>query len=143
MVKMSHYNDESWRKAKEQEIVDAQARPDALLSLTFKKDAQGWYAVVPKHTRAQNAMVAGADTLIERLSGGRDEVTMRFRTVEAPKGSSLGEPLFRLKRIVHDAFGATYLTFGLGVIPLPAWLCDVTESVLGEHPKNIWVYEIR
>lgn len=139
---MIHYNDESWRKVKEQEVVDSQACPDALLSLTFKKDDQGWYADVPEHTRAQNAMVAGADGVIERMAQGKSEVTIKFRTVAPPESGPLGKALAHMKRVEHDSFGATYLVFGLSKIPVPAWLCNVTETVLGEHPKNIWIYRI-
>lgn len=137
----THYHSEAWRKAREQEIVDSQANPNKVLTLRFLKDAAGWYAEVPNHTRAQNSMVAGADKLIEHFAHGDNCVTLQFRTVAAPKSSSLGEPIFHLKRIAHDAWGGTYVALGLSVIPLPAWLCNVTETVLGEHPKDIWVYE--
>ena len=38
--------------------------------IVFLKDDAGWYADM-EGTRAQNAMVSGADKMIEALSGGR------------------------------------------------------------------------
>ena len=145
----AHYRNEAWRKAKEQEIVDLQANPETLIELKFESDGNSWAAEVPEHTRAQNLMVAGADRVIEHFAEGDNEVTMGFRTVEPPKGKGPkgadGQPLkpiFTMRRIEHDAWGATYLVFGLTAIPVPAWICNVTETVLGEHPKQILVYKI-
>lgn len=134
-----HYHDEAWRKSREEEIVARQTDPEALLELTFFKDAGGWYADVPEHTRGQNQMVLGADRIIEHFAAGGNKVTVKFRTVPT---DALGKPPVRLKRVEHDAFGATYFVFGLARVPFPAWLCNVTETVLGEHPKDIWVYGI-
>ena len=144
----AHYESEAWRKAKEQEIVDYQSNPEALIELKFESDGHSWAAVVPEHTRAQNLMVAGADRVVNHFAQGDNEVTMFFRTVEPPKGhgpkderGELIKPIFTMRRIEHDACGATYLVFGLTAIPAPAWICNVTETVLGDHPKKIIVYK--
>lgn len=138
----THYHTKEWMGEKAREISMLQWDSNKLLELWFKKDEHGWYAIVEGHTRAQNAMVAGADTLIEKLANGSDAVCIRFRTEKPGEGSKLGKPIATLKRIEHDAFGATYLVFGLGAISRPAWLCNVTETVLGEHPKRIYIYGV-
>ena len=139
-----HYQSKEWRERKEKELTERQtADPQMMLTQRFLKDASGWYADVPEHTRSQNAMVAGADRFVEELAGGSDSVTVRFRTVEPPKGDGpKGKPLFTLRRIEHDAWGATYLVFGVGAMPVPAWVCNVTETVLGDHPKRIYIYGV-
>ena len=80
--------------------------------IVFLKDDAGWYADM-EGTRAQNAMVSGADTMIEALSGGG-----RRNAGEAPQ--------FR----------------GIFGLPL-AWLCNQTHRFIGgEHPKDIFVHAI-
>ena len=46
-------------------------------NIVFLKDDAGWYADM-EGARAQNAMVSGADTMIEVLSGGLRRVEMCF-----------------------------------------------------------------
>ena len=45
--------------------------------IVFLRDDAGWYADM-EGTRAQNAMVSGADTMIEALSAGSTRVEMVF-----------------------------------------------------------------
>ena len=42
--------------------------------LRFYRSGTEWFADVPQHTKAENQMIAGADTLLEEFSGGADEV---------------------------------------------------------------------
>ena len=42
--------------------------------LRFYRSGTEWFADVPQHTKAENQMVAGADTLLDEVSGGADEV---------------------------------------------------------------------
>lgn len=105
----------------------------------FKLD-MGWYADVPNHTLAENRMVAGADTLIEGMSNGKEEVKVLVSAdVETPE-----EYIVKMKRIEHDPWGATYLTKIKGKrMPQLAWLCNVTHDVFnGEHPKEIFIHRI-
>lgn len=116
--------------------------------IVFLKDEQGWYADM-EGTRAQNAMVSGADTMLEALANGGRRVEMVFSSdVERP-----GDHLVRLCRIEHDPWGATYrVTDGnvgrapafRGPLGLPvAWLCNQTHRFIGgEHPKEIFVHSI-
>ena len=136
-----HYQSAEWRKAEEQRLLVKQRdNPKWKKKLKFIRDGAGWYADVAGHTRAQNAMVAGADNFLDRVSMGDDTVTVAFRTL---KSEECGKPICTLRRVEHDRFGAAYLAFGLTVIPLPVWICNVTETVLGEHPKRIYVYDIK
>lgn len=139
---MSHYKSEAWRQAKEREITERQSDVGAYVELSFYKDGGNWYADVPEHTQSQNQMVCGADALLERFAEGGNRVSVKMRTVAAPEDGPLGRPAIHLHRIMHDPYGATYVTRDFGWIPRPAWLCNVTETVLGEHPKDIWIYEI-
>ena len=108
--------------------------------LRFYKDGDGWFADVAGHTQSQNRMVAGADKLIERFAGGRDEV----RVLLSADISDPDEYQIKLHRIEHDFSGATYWVSGgkrFATIPV-AWLCNVTHTVFGEHPKDIYIHSI-
>ena len=116
--------------------------------ITFLKDNAGWYADM-EGTRGQNAMVSGADTMIEMLSNGGNRVEMVFSSdVENP-----GKYVMKLHRVEHDPCGATYYVSGgnagtaprfRGLLGLPlAWLCNQTHRFIGgEHPKDIYVHAI-
>ena len=52
--------------------------------IVFLKDDAGWYADM-EGSRSQNAMVSGADKMIEALANGRSRVEMVFSSdVEHP-----------------------------------------------------------
>ncbi len=116
--------------------------------IVFLKDDAGWYADM-EGTRAQNAMVSGADTMIEALSGGSRCVEMCFSSdVEQP-----GDHIMHLHRVEHDPWGATYRVGNgnageaprfSGILGLHlAWLCNQTHRFIGgEHPKDIFVHSI-
>ena len=117
-------------------------------SIVFLKDDDGWYADM-EGTRGQNAMVSGADAMIEALSGGSRRVEMRFSSdVEQP-----GDHIMRLHRVEQDPWGATYHVSNgnageapafRGILGMPlAWLCNQTHRFIGgEHPKDIYVHAI-
>lgn len=116
--------------------------------IVFLKDDAGWYADM-EGSRAENAMVSGADKMIEVLSGGADRVEMVFSSdVEKP-----GDYIMKLHRVEHDPWGATYRVSDgnagtaprfSGIFGLPlAWLCNQTHRFIGgEHPKDIYVHAI-
>ena len=73
--------------------------------LRFYKEDGDWYADVAEHTQAENRMVAGADALIESFARGGNEVRIVLSAdVDDPNPYQI-----KLKRIEHDAWGATYL----------------------------------
>lgn len=107
--------------------------------LRFYKDGDGWYADVEGHAQAENRMVAGADALIESFANGGREV----RVVLSADCEETDDYQVKLTRILHDPFGATYLAKVKGRFMVrPAWLCNVTHTVLGEHPKTIYIHSI-
>lgn len=107
-------------------------------SLRFYKQSGEWFADVAGHTQAQNQMVAGADTLLEKISDGSSEVTMVF-------SSDLKQPdpwQLWLHLVEHDKYGATYrVKRAKGEGWSLAWLCNVTHDVFGgEHPQDIYIH---
>ncbi len=117
--------------------------------IVFLKDDEGWYADM-EGSRAQNAMVSGADKMIEALSGGGNRVEMVF-------SSDVGNPndhIIHLHRVEHDPWGATYVVrdgnagraprfHGMLGMPL-AWLCNQTHRFVGgDHPKDIYVHSVK
>ena len=136
----SHYLTAEEREIKVREINKLEEDPNYLITLTFHKDASGWYAEVPTHTRGENAMVAGADIVVARMAAGDNTVEVKFRT---SKSETLTKPLCTLRRIEHDPCGGTYLVSGMTLLPFPAWLCNVTHDVTGEHPVHMYVHKIK
>lgn len=108
----------------------------------------GWYADVPGHTLEDNQMVSGADSFLEEvdaLYGGRGELTLTFSDSHDPDG-----PAFRAKLLMksHDGEGATYVLTGpmaedQNAVGFELWICNVTHDVLGEHPRCIYLYDVR
>ena len=109
-------------------------------SLRFYRSGTEWFADVPQHSKSENQMVAGADTLLEQVSNGAGEVFVVLSSdIPAPDEWKL-----HLHLVEHDKFGATYKvkTSGSGVAKL-AWLCNVTHTVFGgEHPTDIYIHSI-
>ena len=109
--------------------------------INYYKKNDIWYAAIPGHTEAENRMVAGADKFLDYLDRDKDgNVEMRVGTNELN-----GDYIYKLTRIQHDKWGATYLVkqngsrLGLKII----WICNVTHDVLGEHPKKIYIYSVQ
>lgn len=109
-------------------------------SLRFYRVGAEWFADVPQHTRAANQMVAGADMLLDEISGGSDEVN-------AVISSDIANPAewkLHLHLVEHDRYGATYRVKASGQDGFHlAWLCNVAHTVFGgEHPTDIYVHSI-
>jgi hypothetical protein len=99
--------------------------------LNFYKEQERWYADVPEFSKEENEMVFGADTFLERLSVGYENVTVEFSDTED------GESLFAYQLIEHDEEGGTYAN---KINPLQTmWLCNVTHFVFGEHPQEFFI----
>ena len=108
--------------------------------LRFYRMGDEWFADVPQHTRAENQMVAGADTILSELAGGADEVRVVL-------SSDIANPCpwkLHLHLVEHDKFGATYKVAESGSQGTRlAWLCNVMHTVFGgEHPTDIYVHSI-
>ena len=138
-MKNVHYLNQAERESKVAELAERQRDPKFDIELRLLKDESGWYADVPNHTRGQNSMVSGADTLCDRMALGGKEIVVKFRTVEDPSRKTL----FTMKRVMHlTGYGAEYLVMGASAIPFPAYICDVGHDVMGEHAPKIYIYAV-
>lgn len=99
----------------------------------FKQDGR-WYADVPGHSLEDNEMVFGADTALETLSEGGNEVTITVSDTPDPKC------IIHFKMKEHDDYGATYTETDTGS---EIWICNVTHDVFGEHPEDLYILEIK
>ena len=109
-------------------------------SLRFYRSGTEWFADVPQHTKAENQMVAGADTLLDRVSNGAGEVFVVLSS-DIPNP---GEWKLHLHLVEHDKYGATYKVKAAGQDGTQlAWLCNVMHTVFGgEHPTDIYIHSI-
>ena len=106
----------------------------------------GWYADVPCHTFEENEMVSGSDIFFfffNKLKGGSGEV---FITVSDDNidGSFIAKLIMK----AHNQWGATYILTGpiaqqYDAVGFELWICNVTHDVLGEHPRSIYIHDIR
>ena len=107
---------------------------------------KGWYADIPNHTLEENEMVAGSDAFLEeadRQLGKRGKIVITVSDDNSPG-------CFEAKLIMksHNQFGATYILTGplaeyYDAVGFELWICNVTHDVLGEHPKSIYIHNIK
>lgn len=106
--------------------------------LTFQKDAEGWFIVLPEWTGEKSAlqMVSGADTLLDYLSNGKSIVKLnasdkRFKGKNVllllSKSNETGADYLYIEERQHD-----YHYHEL-------WLCPVTLFVFGIYPYKIYL----
>ena len=98
---------------------------------TFNKEQGNWYIDLPnwEGTKAELQMVAGADTLLDKLSNHGTSVNVTISTEE----KSL-EGFQTLKRIIQTPPNGCMYHLGIA----PVWLCNVTKFVFeGVFPKKI------
>ena len=98
---------------------------------TFNKENGSWYIDLPnwEGTKAELQMVAGADTLLDKLSnqGTSVNVTMSIEK-KSPEGFQT------LRRIIQTPPNGCMYHLGIA----PVWLCNVTKFVFdGIFPKKI------
>ena len=117
----------------------------------FYKEDGVWYIDLPKFleaglgTKANLMMVAGADQLLDNLSGNKDEVTLRYSNhifkghQEVIQRTNLGYDKDYLDSVGHAPvdggayYSATYTNQSL-------WLCPVTKYVFdGYYPLVIYL----
>ena len=105
----------------------------------FYKDEGTWYVDLPEWegSRADLAMVSGADTMLDIISQGENDIKVLLST-EDFDGSNRLEFLRKSPEVGE---GSWYLmkTYKGIEYDLELWLCDVTIFVFGEFPKNIYV----
>ncbi len=104
----------------------------------FYKDSTGWYIDFPEYinlgygTKADLAMVSGADTMLDYLSQGNPRINLTFSDNE------LMDAKVYLIMVARNQWGATYKT-NHNNIP-QVWLCNVTKLFFdGKHPPKICI----
>jgi len=109
---------------------------------TFIKDDSGWYIDLPEYIanggdKGDLAMVLGADTMLDIMSGGNSSVTLDID--ESPfDGADL---LLRTEICDPVVGGAMYLLkcWEGKTVDQTMWLCSVTEFVFGNLPEKIFI----
>jgi hypothetical protein len=105
----------------------------------FYKDEGGWFVDLPgwEGNKADLAMVSGADTMLDIISQGENDIMVLLSTEEFDGSNRLEF----LRESPEMGEGSWYLmkTYKGIEYNLELWLCDVTIFVFGEFPKNIYV----
>ena len=122
-----------------------------LRTLGFTKENKIWYADLPEFieqglgTKDNLMMVAGADTLLDTLSGNTNKVSVIMSKV---KFDGFTDTLVKtrdgLDKKYLDAIGHAPVDYGAYYKALERnhdlWLCPVTEYVFdGGYPDNIYL----
>ena len=115
----------------------------------FYNDGGNWYANVLEHTKEENLMVGGADAFLEQAYiafGNRSKLEKSLDIVFTDKKDNCGY-VAKLTMTSHNQYGAYYsIEFTpqfSPTIPIDSlWLCNVTHTVCGEHPKEIYIRQI-
>jgi hypothetical protein len=111
-------------------------------SYKFNKEFTGrWYIDLPEWpgAHADLEMVSGADTMLEILGAGENEVRLVISTNYFENSSEL-----TLKKLTPEIGGGIYLMKQHRGIEynLEMWLCEVTRFVFdGEMPEKIYIAE--
>lgn len=108
----------------------------------FVKESGGWYIDLPEYlaqggSKADLAMVAGADTMLDIMAEERDEVTV---TLDLKPFA--GADLLELEEVCDPFIGGGYYvlyTYKGEPVNHRMWLCDVTNFVFGHLPEKIYV----
>ena len=105
-------------------------------NLKFTKEATDrWFVDLPewKGEKADLEMVMGADTMLDYMSQGENEIVLFFST----------EPFLNykykltFKEEIYE--GASYDLKG-DHIELEVWLCFVTKFVFEDFPRKLYIY---
>lgn len=103
----------------------------------FTKEFGRWYIDYPEYIKnggqkVDLLMVCGADTMLEKFSNGKNEVTLEYN--DKPFEADI-----ELKMYKHDSSGGYYKTNRPDIVD-NLWLCNVTKSIFnGKHPWTIYI----
>jgi hypothetical protein len=107
----------------------------------FYKTTEGtWYIDLPdwRGSKGELQMVAGADTLLDEISDGKDDVTLEV--------SISPQPGFDIMQKVDNKMwgGADYklILYHNHAVEKELWLCDVTTFVFNDFPDYIYFKKI-
>ena len=109
----------------------------------FYKEDKQWFIDLkwfPKSLKHHLAMVAGADELLDKLSEGKEEITLQVSSRVFRNDSFILDRVLKFPGMFN---GAVYSWFN-GKIEYEIidknqlWLCWVTLLVFGRYPKTIY-----
>lgn len=105
-------------------------------NITFERDANGsWFAVLPEWEgpRAALLMVAGADTLLELLSEGKDRITLHVTNDhEVSDVWRRRQTLYTCKATSDSG------NYFVDIVNMDIWLCGVCVFVFSGYPTFIY-----
>ena len=108
--------------------------------LKFHKESDNrWYVDLHEWTgsKAELEMVSGADSMLEYMAEGEEQVWLILSEQEFENADKL-EFLRLATEIESGAFYKIEKYRGIK-IGLEMWLCDVTKFVFGDFPKTIFL----
>ena len=113
-----------------------------MTTYTFIKENGRWHIDAPDFinkggSKADLDMIAGADTLLNLLSEGADEVTLTFNTEPFEDAETL--ELLQLCGPFMDGGYYCMRKYKGKEIDFNMWVSDVTKFVFGSTPKRIYV----
>ncbi|RYY28905.1 MAG: hypothetical protein EOO04_07900 [Chitinophagaceae bacterium] len=108
----------------------------------FVREGSGWYIDLPDFlenglgTKADLAMVAGADTMLDHVAGNADAVALTLSLTPFADADRLS-----LQELCGPGEGGYYLldVFEGAALGQRMWLCAVTEYVFGSMPREIFI----
>lgn len=111
----------------------------------FVRENRGWYIDLPEFlaqggSKADLEMVSGADTMLDVIAQGNDEVTLQINTEPFDNADEL-----LLTELCDPILGGGYYYFKQfegKEVDQDLWLCDVTRFVFGDIPKKIYVKKV-
>ncbi len=105
----------------------------------YKESDNRWYVDLPEWTGSKEELelVAGADTMLEYMAQGENEVRLILSEEKFDNADTLD--FIRLAtEIENGAFYKMEKYRGIE-LNLELWLCDVTKFVFGDFPKTIFI----
>ena len=111
--------------------------------MRFYKEDHMWFVDLPqwKGAKWNLLMVQGADTLLDNLNQGTDDVVVDF----ALKREYLVDDteIIHLKGTKDRLPEGRYYDYELRNVEWRLWLCDVSAFVFEYHPDNIYFKQVR
>lgn len=111
--------------------------------MRFYKEDGMWFVDLPQWKGAQwnLLMVQGADTLLDNLNQGTDDVIVDFSLKREYLDDSTD--IFHLKGTKDRLPEGRYYDYDFQNVEWRLWLCDVSAFVFGYHPDNIYFKQVR
>ncbi len=115
-------------------------------SFKFIKENNSWYIDLPEYiekggSKSDLQMVEGADTMLDMISEGNEEVSLVISETEFLNSTKLT----LIEKCDPYVGGGYYLFPGWKGIEFnkQIWLCAVTEYVFGKIPETIFIAEMK